>query len=52
MSGDVAKRAGLLDIDGMARENLAGAEQGGDVVGLRRARDIVLDAGAQSAASV
>jgi len=52
MSGDVAKRAGLLDIDGMARENLAGAEQGGDVVGLRRARDIVLDAGAQSVASV
>ncbi|MFC5324307.1 adenylate/guanylate cyclase domain-containing protein [Bradyrhizobium oligotrophicum] len=48
ISGDVARRAGSLDLDGAARETLADAEQGGDVdiIGVRRARDIAVDAGA------
>ncbi|MGC2779477.1 MAG: adenylate/guanylate cyclase domain-containing protein, partial [Bradyrhizobium sp.] len=54
LSGDVATRAGLRDIAGVQRERLAGAGQGADidVIGLPRARDVSLDAGAGPAASV
>ncbi|UFZ05325.1 adenylate/guanylate cyclase domain-containing protein [Bradyrhizobium ontarionense] len=53
LSGDVAIHAGLQDIAGAQRESLAGAEQGRDidVIGLPRARDFSLDAGAGPAAA-
>jgi len=51
MSTDVATRAGLQEIAGATRERLASPEQGGDVeiIGVLRARDVSLDAGAGSA---
>ncbi|WP_315749993.1 MULTISPECIES: 2Fe-2S iron-sulfur cluster-binding protein [unclassified Bradyrhizobium] len=48
MSGGVAAAGGLADLDGAIRERLADPEQGGelDIIGVRRARDLAVVAGA------